>query len=416
MNIVTNKHCKDMNSSKLKKTDIIFGVCHVTENNQNILPSAICSANGEKYSVLEDVIKKSPENIIDEIIDSGLKGRGGAGFPTGYKWKFASVSAEPEKYVICNADEGEPGTFKDRDILLKVPGKIFAGMTMCAYCIKAKQGYIYLRGEYKFMLPQLQKELDDFHGVIKKIGFDFHIQILLGSGAYVCGEETSLMESMEGKRGEPRNKPPFPTIEGFRNKPTVINNVETFVNVVMIQKYGVDEFKKLGTHDSRGSKVFSVSGDTPKAGVYELELGMKLSDFVEEYGDGDTKAVQVGGASGFCVPRKKFEETIIGFEGIPTGGSMMLFNSSRSMYNVLSNYLEFFAEESCGQCTPCRVGCQQLLLGIRAIKKGSKPTEYLDTLLKLSDSMRITAKCGLGQSVANSFSSIVSNFTEEMIY
>ena len=310
-----------MSSHNLKKTDIIFGICHTSDDNQNILPGGVCKTSRTKYTVLEEVIKKDPKDIINDIIESGLKGRGGAGFPTGYKWKFGAASPETEKYVICNADEGEPGTFKDRDILLKVPGKIYAGMAICGYCIKAKQGYIYLRGEYRYMIPELQKVLDEFHETIKKIGFDFHIDILLGSGAYVCGEETALMESMEGKRGEPRNKPPFPTIEGFRNKPTVINNVETFVNVVMIQKLGVDEFRKLGTQDSRGSKVFSVSGDTPIPGVYELELGMKLCDFVDEYGDGDTKAVQVGGASGFCVPRKKFDETIIGFEGIPTGGS-----------------------------------------------------------------------------------------------
>ncbi|MDD2622372.1 MAG: NADH-ubiquinone oxidoreductase-F iron-sulfur binding region domain-containing protein [Bacteroidales bacterium] len=404
-----------MSSQNLKKTDMIFGLCHTTDV-EHLLPGGVCKTNEEKFVVLEEVIKKDPQDIIDDIIESGLKGRGGAGFPTGLKWKFASLSPEKEKYVICNADEGEPGTFKDRDILLKVPAKVFAGMTMCGYCINAKKGYLYLRGEYKFMLPELRKVLDSFHEVIKKIGYDFHIDILLGSGAYVCGEETALMESMEGHRGEARNKPPYPTVEGFRNKPTVINNVETFVNVTMIQKFGVAEFKKLGTQDSRGSKVFSVSGDTPKPGVYELELGMKLSDFVDEYGDGDTKAVQVGGASGFCVPRKKFNETIIGFEGIPTGGSMMLFNSSRSMYNVLTNYLEFFAEESCGQCTPCRVGCQQLIRGIRAVKCGQKSPDYLDALLKLTASMKLTAKCGLGQSVANSFSSIVSNFTEEMIY
>lgn len=391
-----------MNSTNLKKTDVIFGLCQCTESG--------------KYPVLEDTIKMQPQDIINEMIDSDLKGRGGAGFPTGLKWKFTAAQSEPEKYVICNADEGEPGTFKDREILLKVPGKIFAGMAICGYCINAKKGYLYLRGEYKFMLPELNRTLSEFHPAIKKLGYDFTIEILLGSGAYVCGEETSLMESMEGKRGEPRNKPPFPVAIGFRNKPTVINNVETFVNVAMIRKYGVEEFKKLGTQDSRGSKVFSVSGDTPKAGVYELELGMKLSDFVEEYGDGDTKAVQVGGASGFCVPRKKFEDTIIGFEGVPTGGSMMLFNSSRSMYNVLSNYLDFFAEESCGQCTPCRVGCQQLVQGIKAVKKGQKDEEYLNLLLKLTESMKLTAKCGLGQSVANSFSSIVSNFKEEMIY
>ncbi|MDA3906227.1 MAG: hypothetical protein PF484_09150 [Bacteroidales bacterium] len=388
--------------TKLKKTDMIFG------DNQCL--------SGKNFSVLEAVIKKKPAAIIEEIIDSGLLGRGGAGYPTGLKWKFAAAQDVTKKYVICNADEGEPGTFKDRDILMKVPGKVFAGMTICGYCINAKKGYIYLRGEYKFMAPELNKLLVEFHELIKSKGYDFTIEIFFGSGAYVCGEETSLMESMEGKRGEPRNKPPFPVVKGYMDKPTIVNNVETFVSVAMIQKYGVDEFKKLGTQDSRGSKVFSVSGDTPKPGVYELELGMKLSDFVDEYGDGDTKVVQVGGASGFCVPRKKFNETIIGFEGVPTGGSMMLFNSSRSMYNVLSNYLDFFTEESCGQCTPCRVGCQQLVEGIKAIKNSDKSPEYLDSLLKLTETMKTTSKCGLGQSVANSFSSIVHNFKEEMIY
>jgi len=185
---------------------------------------------------------------------------------------------------------------------------------------------------------------------------------------------------------------------------------------MMIITHGATKYTQLGTKDSRGSKVFSVSGDTPIPGIYELELGMPLDRFVDEFGDGDTKAVQVGGASGFCVPRKKFKDTVIGFEGVPTGGSMMLFNSSRSMFNVLHNYLEFFEEESCGQCTPCRVGCQQLRKGIEAVKKSEKKSNYLDQLLKLSESMKLTAKCGLGQSVANSFSSIVNNFKEEMIY
>lgn len=388
-------------NNNLKKTDIIFG-------------SSICGE--KKFPILAGAIKKDPDLIIDEIIESGLKGRGGAGFPTGLKWKFAAMNPQMEKYVVCNADEGEPGTFKDREILLRVPEKVFAGMAICGQVIGAKKGYLYLRGEYAFMLPKLYEILDTFHAGIAELGYDFHISICQGSGAYVCGEETALIESMEGKRGEARNKPPYPVSEGFRNKPTVINNVETFVNVTMIQKYGVDFFKKLGTQDSRGSKVFSVSGDTPTPGVFELELGMKLSDFVNEFGDGDTKAVQVGGASGFCVPRRKFETTIIGFEGIPTGGSMMLFNSSRSMYHVLSNYLDFFADESCGQCTPCRVGCQQLVKGVKAVKTGEKDADYLDTLLKLADAMKITSKCGLGQSVANAFTSIVENFREEMIY
>lgn len=366
--------------------------------------------------IFEKVLQSKPEEIIQSVIDSGLKGRGGAGFPTGLKWQFAAREKADEKYIVCNADEGEPGTFKDREILHEVPEKVFCGMAIASLAIGAKTGYIYLRGEYKFLVPDLEKKLTDFHGLMQELGHDFRIELRLGSGAYICGEESALFESIEGKRGEPRNKPPYPTKAGLFNKPTCINNVETLVYTVMIQKYGATHFRELGTKDSRGSKVFSVSGDTPTAGIYELELGMSVREFVDVFGDGDTKAVQVGGAAGFCVPRKRFDETIIGFEGVPTGGSMKLFNSSRSMYNVLHNYLDFFADESCGQCTPCRVGCQQLLKGIEAVKKGEKSHKYLDELVKLAATMKIAAKCGLGQSVGNAFSSIVENFKEEIIY
>lgn len=384
----------------LKKVDIIF------EIDDKLSP----------LSILEKTIKRSPDEIILDLIDSGLKGRGGAGFPTGLKWKFARNEDSDTKYIICNADEGEPGTFKDREIIDRVPDKILTGMAICGYVVGAKEGFIYLRGEYNFLLKNLQKRVDEYNLGMKKLNFDFTIGIKSGSGAYVCGEESALFESMEGKRGEPRNKPPYPTVAGYNNKPTVINNVETLVYTSMICRMGPEQFKALGTNDSRGSKVFSVSGDTPISGIYELELGMPLNDFVNEFGDGDTKAVQVGGASGHCVPRKKFNDTIIGFEGIPTGGSMMIFNSSRSMYNVLHDYLEFFTEESCGQCTPCRVGCQQLLKGIEAVKRGERPPAYLDDLKKLTGTMKIAAKCGLGQSVGNPFNSIIDNFREEIIY
>lgn len=373
-------------------------------------------AGCEPIQVVKKALKMTPDEVISAIIESGLKGRGGAGFPTGMKWKFAKEEVSDTKYVICNADEGEPGTFKDREILDMVPNKVLSGMAICAHAIGSKEGIIYLRGEYNFLLGKLNKQIDEFNNSLSKIGLDFAVCIRSGSGAYICGEETALFESMEGKRGEPRNKPPYPTKSGYNGKPTVINNVETLVYTAMIINMGVKEFKQLGTNDSRGSKVFSVSGDTPKAGIHELELGLNVADFVEEFGDGDTKAVQVGGASGHCVPRKLFKETIIGFEGIPTGGSMMIFNSTRSMYNVLHDYLEFFAEESCGQCTPCRIGTQQLIKGIAAVKKAEMPSEYLDQLIKLTETMKIASKCGLGQSVANSFSSIVTNFREEMIY
>jgi len=372
--------------------------------------------------ILRNALARSNQEVINEMVNSGLKGRGGAGFPTGLKWKLTAEQKVDEKFVICNADEGEPGTFKDREILTRVPHKVLSGMAVCAKIIGARKGYIYLRGEYKFLVPNLKKELRRFHDILDELGLDFRVEIFMGSGAYICGEESALFESMEGKRGEPRNKPPFPTEIGYMDKPTVINNVETLAHSYTILKYGAKKFRELGVKDSRGSKVFSVSGDTPIPGIYELELGMSVQDFVDDFGDGDTKAVQVGGASGFLVPRKRFGKTSIGYQGkltgisLPTGGSMTIFNSSRSMYNVLNNYLDFFEEESCGQCTPCRVGCQQLLKGIKAVKRGEKPASYLDQLLKLTDTMKLTAKCGLGQSVANSFSSIVENFREEMIY
>jgi [NiFe] hydrogenase diaphorase moiety large subunit len=366
--------------------------------------------------VLDKIMDMKPDDICQELLESDLKGRGGAGFPTGLKWRFAANEEDPVKYIICNADEGEPGTFKDREILDQVPEKVFCGMAVASRAIGAKMGYIYLRGEYKFLIPKLNEELLKFHKTMDEINLNFRIQIRLGSGAYICGEESALFESIEGKRGEPRNKPPYPTKSGLFGKPTAINNVETLVYTVMIMRYGAAHFKELGTKDSRGSKVFSVSGDTPKAGIFELELGMSVDEFVNDFGDGDTKAVQVGGASGFCVPRKKFEETIIGFEGVPTGGSMKLFNSTRSMYNVLHNYLDFFTEESCGQCTPCRVGCQQLLKGVEAVKRGDKNSKYLEELVKLAKTMKRASKCGLGQSVGNAFGSIVENFKEEIIY
>lgn len=370
----------------------------------------------DKFDYLKMISEMSNDEIIRDLTESGLRGRGGAGFPTGDKWKYAAAEPGDEKYVICNADEGEPGTFKDKEILMKVPHKVLTGMTACAKVTGAKKGYIYLRWEYKFMRNDLQKFTDEFNRVLKDMNIDFEIGIVTGAGAYVCGEESALFDSMEGMRGEPRNKPPFPTASGFMNKPTVINNVETFAASTMILLFGGKSYAKLGTDFSHGSKLFCVSGDTDKPGIYELELGMTLHEFVEKFGDGDTKAVSVGGVSGALVPRKKFKDTVIGWEGVPTGGAMILFNSTRSIYHILHNYLEFFEEESCGQCTPCRIGCQQLRKGIEEIKKGEMDPSYLDTLSNLSKVMNVTAKCGLGQSVMNPFTSAVTNFKEELLY
>ncbi len=369
----------------------------------------------EPYKILKKILQKNKKELIDELIDSGLRGRGGAGFSTGLKWKYLAQEKAKTKYIICNADEGEPGTFKDKKILTEVPRKVIVGMAAAAYACNASKGYIYLRAEYEYLIPNLLKEIKLFHQHAKKIGLIFPIEIFSGAGAYVCGEETALMESMEGRRGEPRNKPPFPIQNGYLGKPTLVNNVETFASAAMVFRYSSKTYKSYGTQDQHGSKLFSISGDSLKEGVHELELGMRISEFVKEFGDGDTKAVQIGGVSGFCIPRKKFEQTIIG-NGNPTGGATMLFNSTRSMYKILHNYLDFFTEESCGQCTPCRIGTQQLLKGIEAVKSGERPPEYLDDLIQLSKTMKLTSKCGLGQSVTNSFSSIVNNFREEMIY
>jgi [NiFe] hydrogenase diaphorase moiety large subunit len=366
----------------------------------------------EHLAVLKKVLEEGADKTIEKLSESGLRGRGGAGFYTSLKWQLAKDTDSDKKYVICNADEGEPGTFKDREILERVPEKVLLGMAICASVIGADEGFIYLRGEYNYLKSNLQSKIDKFNKDIESL-LNFKIRIFSGSGAYVCGEESALIESMEGKRGEPRNKPPFPVTSGYLGKPTVLNNVETLVYVSMIMDLGPEKFANLGTKDHKGGKLFSVSGDTPYPGVYELELGMTLQELVDLFGDGDTKAVQVGGATGFCVPRKKFADTMVGFAGVPT---IMLFNNTRSMYNVLHNYLHFFSEESCGQCTPCRVGCQQLLKGIEAVKRKEKDPSHLEQLQKLSETMRMSSKCGLGQSVPNAFNSIVDNFREQIIF
>ncbi len=380
----------------------------------------IFSTDCDCKEVMSKALSKGAEGIINDLLEADLRGRGGAGFLTGLKWKLAREQKDTPKYVICNADEGEPGTFKDRKILQEVPGKVLSGMALCGYTIGSTKGIIYLRAEYNYLKNHLQKAIEKHRReVLEPLGLDFEITIFSGAGAYVCGEETALIESIEGERGEPRNKPPFPVQKGLFGKPTVVNNVETFATTMTIFRIGTDAYKKLGRRDELGTKLICVSGDTPKPGVYEIGLGTTIEEFVNEFGDGNTKAVLVGGYAGICVPETKFKKTIIGSrrytEKIP-GAAMIILNHQRSMYRVLHNVLEFFAEESCGQCTPCRVGYQQLLKGIEAIKAGDQSPEYLDTLVKLSETMQITAKCGLGQSAPNIFKSVVENFREEIVY
>src|SRR3989339_2197155 len=373
-----------------------------------------------KGEAVKKVVSMKREDVLFDLRESKLKGRGGAGFPTATKWTLVAAAASTEKYIVCNADEGEPGTFKDRVLLLEYPELVFDGMVIAGYVIGAKLGIVYLRGEYEYMLKSLEDYLETMRkenllgkDIAGKTGFDFDIIIRLGSGAYVCGEETALIESLEGNRGEARNRPPYPVNTGFMGKPTTVNNVETFAAVSHIVIKGGAWYCNHGTDKSTGSKLFSVSGDCEKPGVYELPWGTKISELLELVDAKNTKAVQVGGASGFCYNKKHFDRALA-YEDAATGGSIMIFNESRDMLRVLDNFMEFFVDESCGQCTPCRIGNVKLLEGVKMIQKGDYTFAYINKLKELGKSMQVASKCGLGQSSPNAFLSILENFNEEI--
>jgi [NiFe] hydrogenase diaphorase moiety large subunit len=373
-------------------------------------------------SALKVALGMTPADVIELVTKSKLRGRGGAGFPTGLKWDTARRHAGDAKYMVCNADEGEPGTFKDKNILEKQTAKVIEGMVIGAYAIGASKGFIYLRGEYKYLVKDLYKKIDELKSqnligddICREQGFCFDVDIRLGSGSYVCGEETALIESLESKRGEPRNKPPYPAEEGFLGQPTVVNNVETLSFIPHILLNGAEWFQQFGTEKSTGSKLFSVSGDCGKPGIYEFEFGITIRELLKEIdADPDTKAVQIGGASGFCACKDDFDKPIC-FEGIPTGGSIIIFNRSRSMFKVLKNFVEFFQEESCGQCVPCREGCSRMLEGIEKFERGKGSSKTINDLLELSTTMSLASKCGFGQSVPNSFRTIASKFKDEIL-
>jgi len=373
-----------------------------------------------------DAVKKlaelKREDVLLEVKNSGLKGRGGAGFPTSTKWMLTAAARADKKFIICNADEGEPGTFKDRVLLLEYPELVFEGMIVAGYAIGAKTGILYLRGEYEYMLEDLEDyliKMRDENLLGSKIlgmeDFDFDISIRLGAGAYVCGEETALIESLEGFRGEPRNRPPYPVDTGYLGYPTVVNNVETLASIPHIIVKGGEWFKKFGTDKSTGTKLFSISGDCKKPGVYELPWGTTINEILQLVDAKNTKAVQVGGASGICLPKSQFNRALA-FEDAATGGSIIIFNESRNMLKVLKNFMEFFVEESCGQCTPCRIGNAKLLEGIEKIEKGEFTFAYINTLKELGKTMRIASKCGLSQSSPNPFISILENFKDEIFH
>jgi [NiFe] hydrogenase diaphorase moiety large subunit len=382
--------------------------------------NALTYATIEPEAGLKAALALSRGDIVDTVADSGLKGRGGAGFPTGMKWNFCASEKADQKYIVCNADEGEPGTFKDRVILTEFADLVFEGMTIGGRAIGASLGIVYLRAEYKYLRPHLNEVIKARrakgllgHDVMGLKGFDFDIITALGAGAYVCGEETALIESLEGFRGEPRNRPPFPVVAGLLNNPTVVNNVETLASVACIFARGTDWFKSFGTDKSTGYKLFSVSGDCEKPGVYEFPWGISIADLLKEVGGEGAKAVQIGGASGVCVPAGDFARRIA-FEDVPTGGSVMVIGPQRDILDVAENFLEFFVEESCGQCTPCRLGNAQMLQAVRLLKQGACPPEFLADVKALGGTMQVASKCGLGQTSPSAFLSILENFGDEI--
>ena len=393
----------------------------------DVVPSDVKKAgpildnNVKAVEPLKKALAVTRPEIISIIRDSGLKGRGGAGFPTAIKWQLAGAAKGDKKYVVCNADEGEPGTFKDRMLLYEKTDLLLDGMTIGAYTIGAKKGFIYLRGEYLYMRKYLEnalKERRERNLLGKEIlgykDFNFDIEIRMGAGAYVCGEETALIESLEGYRGEPRNRPPFPVDTGFQGNPTIVNNVETFIDAALIISKGADWFKEYGTEKSKGMKIFSVSGDCKHPGIYEFPFGITVADLLKEVGGENAKAVQIGGASGHCVARNNFHRTIA-YEDYGSGGSIIVFGPDTDMLKVARNFLEFFVEESCGQCTPCREGTPKLLEGVEMLEQGRCSVAYLNELKKLGETIQLASKCGLGQSSPNAFLSIVENFKPEIL-
>lgn len=377
----------------------------------------ILSDDYESGKVLKAKLPKmSPEAVIAEIKHSHIRGRGGAGFPTGFKWEFCRRAKGEKHYVVCNADEGEPGTFKDRVILTEKPELVFEGMAIAGYAIGGDEGILYLRYEYRYMKEYLEHVIEQMRTnnlLGKKIGgiegFDFDIRIQFGAGAYVCGEESALLESLEGKRGEPRDKPPFPVEKGYLNQPTIINNVETFATAVRIIENGGEWFTQFGTEDSTGTKILSISGDCLFPGVYEVSWGFNVEDMLDMVGAYDVQAVQVGGPSGTLIGPDEFYRTL-GYSDLSTGGSMIIFGKQRNLLkDVVLNFMDFFIDESCGSCSTCRNMPQVMRNKLIKILNGNGVAKDLDDL-KQWGKILIASRCGLGQTAGNPVISSLKNF------
>lgn len=359
---------------------------------------------------------RGPEALLAELTLSNLRGRGGAGFATGLKWSLCRAAPGAEHIVVCNADEGEPGTFKDRVLLNRHADTVFEGMTIAAYAIGARRGFVYLRGEYRFLLEQLQAVLQRRRdarllgaAIQGQAGFDFDIAIHLGAGAYVCGEESSLIESLEGKRGTPRIRPPFPVEHGYLGFPTIVNNVETFCAATHIARHGGAWWAAIGTPKSTGTKIHSVSGDCERPGLYEYPFGTRVGRILEDCGARDTQAVQVGGPSGTCLSAFEFGRRIA-FEDVATAGAFMVFDRSRDMFEVARGFSHFFAHESCGFCTPCRVGTALVVKRMDKLAAGQGSRHDIDVLFELDKLMHAATHCGLGATACNPLRDTILKF------
>lgn len=384
------------------------------------------------YKALEKVLlSMKPQEVIDTLKKAGLRGRGGAGFSTGMKWEFAAKQDNEQKYIICNADEGDPGAFMDRSILEGDPHAILEALTIGGYSIGANRGFIYIRAEYPIAVKRLQVAIEQSkaYGLLGKnilgSGFDFDIEIRLGAGAFVCGEETALMHSIEGKRGMPTPKPPFPAVKGLWGKPTVINNVETYANIPQIILKGVDWFSSIGTEKSKGTKVFALGGKITNTGLVEVPMGITLREVIYEIGGGipnnkKFKAVQTGGPSGGCITSENLD-TPIDYDNLTAQGSMMgsggmiVLDEDNCMVDVARFYLDFIKDESCGKCTPCRVGTKRMLEILEKITQGKGTMEDLDKLENLANQVKTASLCGLGQTAPNPVLSTLKYFMDEYI-
>jgi [NiFe] hydrogenase diaphorase moiety large subunit len=366
---------------------------------------------------LQSTFKRGLTATLAELDTSALRGRGGAGFKTASKWQYCRDEPESQRYVVCNADEGEPGTFKDRVLLNSYAHQVFEGMTVCAAIIGAQQGFLYLRGEYLFLYDKLQKILAErrllglLGNDILNRGLNFDIDICLGAGAYICGEESALIESLEGKMGIPRNRPPYPVTQGYLGKPTVVNNVETFLAAAAIAHLGGDWFANIGTEKSKGTKILSISGDCFRPGIYEYAFGTTMETILSDCGAEELLGVQIGGPSGLFISEQELQRKLA-FEDLATGGSFIIFNKQRNLLDIVNNFTRFFAHESCGFCTPCRVGTSLLKNQLAKIVEGHGSAGDVVALEELCALVKNYSHCGLGQTAANPIISTLARFPE----